>query len=44
MHQSWFLAYGHQKCPRITIASVCWVPFIGNEEDPMIFQHPHFLC
>jgi hypothetical protein len=43
MHHAWFLASGHQKCPRIAAVSVFWVPFIGNEEDPMILQHPHFL-
>jgi hypothetical protein len=42
MRHSWFLAFGHQKCPRIAAVIVCWVSFIGNEEDPMILQHPHF--
>jgi len=43
MCHSWFLAFGHQKCPRIVVVIVCWASFIGNEEDPMILQHPHFL-
>jgi hypothetical protein len=40
MPHSWFLAFGHQKRPRIAAVIVCWVPLLEMKKIQRFFSIP----